>query len=488
MRWLNKINIFYLIATIIYAGLTLICLDHIYFWDNIQQTSKEAHWFYLTDFSSLIMPSQNSGAEIVATGYHPPLMGIMTALLWKVLGYELWVSHVFVFFWFIILIYNLRKIIYRFFNEDNAGWVLLIVLLESALLTQFAIASPDFILFTAFIVSIRAILERKNAVLAVGIFFLCAINMRGVFIGAILFVSHIYYNQLFNRNRFSINQAFKTILPYLPTLLILGAYFGYYINRNGWFFTGETDGHYSAPRNAGIIVKHGAEFILRSIENGRIAIWICGAIVAFIWWKRRLQISPEHKFLISIFALLTGLYLLFIFISQMPFSARYFMPQFFALTLLAMSGISKLLNPRYLKPAFILILLFELTGNLWIYPDKIAKPWDCTLAHLPYYGLREECFAYIDHEKLDYDNISAGFCLYGNQRFVELGSKNRKTGTETDREYFIYSNISNIEDSFSDELHNEKIWTPVKGFQKCFVVIRIYKRNQAIQPHQLSQR
>ena len=89
MKLLNKSYIFFLISVIAYSLLTFICMNNGYFWDNIQQISKEAHWFYFTDFSSLLMPAQNSGAEIIATGYHPPLMGIMTAVLWKIFGYKI---------------------------------------------------------------------------------------------------------------------------------------------------------------------------------------------------------------------------------------------------------------------------------------------------------------------------------------------------------------------------------------------------------------
>ena len=477
MKLLNKLNISLLIVIIVYSLLTLICMNHGYFWDNIQQISKEAHWFYLTDFSTLLMPAPNSGAEIIATGYHPPLMGIMTAALWKIFGYKLWVSHVFVFLWFAVLIYNLNRIINRFFEKSYAGWISLIVLLESTLLTQFAIASPDFVLFTAFVISLRAILERKKVLLAVGIFFLCMINMRGVFVGAILYFCHNYFIYLQSPKKLDINQLAKTAIPYLPTIIILIAYFSYYLTQNGWFFdNSSTQGHYSMPNGSGRIFKHLAEFILRSIENGRIIIWIIAISITVFTSKKRLKISTETKFLLSIFTLLTALYLVFVLITQMPFSARYFMPQFFVLTILAMYGLTKVLKERNIKIIFLLVICFELTGNLWIYPDKIAKSWDCTLAHLPYYELRKDCFKYIDQQKINYNNISSGFCLYGNRQFVELKNPGKIIGTELDRKYFIYSNISNIEDGFAEDLRNVNLWIPIKRFEKGFVYITIYER------------
>jgi len=472
----NKSNIIFLILIVfVYVLLSIISINNCYFWDNIQQISNEAHWFYLNDYKTMLMPDI-AGAEITATGYHPPLMGIMTAALWKVLGYKLWVSHAFILMWAIVLIFNLWKLIRILFSENYAGWVMLIVLIEPTLLTQFAIGSPDFILFTAFVICLRGILERKMLVLSVGIFFLCCINMRGIFAGAILFFVHCYYSYLQKNDNQNLRLFFKTLLPYLPTFILLSVYFVYYFTEKGWFFSGSQDtAHYSIPNESGKIIRHIAEFGLRSIENGRILIWLTGIYIAFLTYKSKVKLTLHEKVLLSFFLLLTGLYVLFIFITQMPLSARYFMPQFFLLTILTLLGIFKFYNKHKINFFLILIICFELTGNLWIYPEKIAKSWDCTLAHLPYYELRKECFNYIDGEKLDYNDISGGFCIHGKRDFIELNKVNKTVGSDNNKKYFIYSNISNVVDSMSDALHNTKNWTPIKRFEKWPVFITIYK-------------
>jgi len=476
---LNKSNPFFLILVVlVYVLLTIVSLNNCYFWDNIQQISKEAHWFYLTDFNSIIMPSQGSGSEIVATGYHPPLMGIMTAALWKIFGYRLWVSHIFVLCWSIILIYNVWKLIRLFFAEKFAGWVVLIVMLEPTVLTQFSIASPDFILFTAFVISLRALLEHKPRLLSIGLFFLCCINMRGIFAGGILFFIYGYF-EYGNKNKDirSISLV-KFLLPYLPTLLLLIAYFTYYFITRGWFFSDSYGSdHYSLPTGLLRVIRHLAEFGLRTIENGRFFIWLLGFYITYQTLKSKSILTHQTKTILLFFILLTGLYFLFVFISQMPFSARYFMPQFFMLTILVLSGVTRFLQKNKTVLIFLLVLCFELTGHFWIYPEKIAKSWDCTLAHLPYYELRKECFNYIDQQKLNYNDISAGFCFYGNRQYIELSHAGKRVGTEPNRKYFIYSNISNVEDSLVVALKNQPNWIPIKRFEKGFVFIEIYKNS-----------
>lgn len=478
-RLRNKSNVFILILIVlVYAFLTIITFNNCYFWDNIQQISNEAHWFYLNDFRSLLTPV-NSGTGIVATGYHPPLMGIMTAALWMVFGCKLWVSHVFILLWAIVLIFNVWKLIRILFPLNYVGWVVLILLMESSLLSQYAISSPDFILFTAFVVSLRAVLEGKPRLLSLGVFFLCCINMRGIFAGAILFIVHIFFTWLQSGKRIDIRSLLKITIPYLPTFILLAAYFTYYFIMNGWFFSGASStGHYSIPNGLGRIIRHLAEFGLRSIENGRFIIWFTGLYIVFKTFKSKIILSLYEKVLLLFFLLLTGLYVLFIFVTQMPFSARYFMPQFFLLTILTILGIIKFLDKKKVRLVLIFMLLFELTGNLWIYPEKIAKSWDCTLAHLPYYELRKECFNYIDYKKMDYRDISGGFCFYGNRHFIELTEKENIVSSDIHLKYYIYSNISNVNDSLADELHNRIYWTPVKRFEKWPVYITIYRSNR----------
>lgn len=475
-RFSNKY--FFLILTLlVYIGLSLVTFNNGYFWDTIQQISKEAHWFYQNNFSALLMPSQDSGFEIVATGYHPPLMGIITAILWTLFGYKLWVSHVFVLLWLIILVYNAWKLICLFFEEKFVGWVFLIAMLEPTVLTQFAISSPDFILFTAFVVSLRAVLERKPILLAIALFFLCGINMRGIFVGAILFVVYCYQSYLQDDNTNLKRNIFKNILPFLPIVLILASYYIYYFSQLGWFFANEpSTGHYALPTSPMRIVSHFAELGLRSIENGRFFIWFLGCFVVINLLKKKQNLSQNSKLILLSWILLTSLYLLFVFISQMPFSSRYFMPQYFLLTILILQGTIKLFDAKRIYLVFILILFFEITGNFWIYPDKIAKSWDCTLAHLPYYGLRQDCFDYIDQQGIDYNNVSSGFCMAGNRKYVELENDGKFIGYKAGSKYFIYSNISNLDDELVAKLMNTHDWKVMRRFEKGFVFIEILER------------
>lgn len=464
---------------LMYALLVFRSLSYCYFWDNIQQISREAHWFYNTGFSSLLIPSDNANPDYAATGYHPPLMGMMTAALWKLFGQTLWVSHAFMLVWIGVLMVNTGLLLKKILPAPLWAPSFALLLLEPTILTQMVIASPDMILLAAFVWAVRATIDGKKGQLAVALLFLCGINMRGLFAGAVLFAGQIYYRHT-GRGMASLWRAMRqTLGVYLPVILLLAAYYAYYLLQKGWFFQHEAaDGHYAMPHSVGRIITHLAEYGLRSLENGRFLLW--GLALWLLLKKclrKNIQTDRNRTFLFIVFAGLTLIYLTFVFISQMPFSARYFMPQFFLMSVLVIAELSELHLSSIKRTAFFcIVVLVELSGHLWVYPDKIAKSWDCTLAHTDYYPLRKECFDYIDAQKISYNDISAGFCFYGTREITELHPGNGRIGMEPDRPYFLYSNISNLDDNLALELQDSTKWQCIKSFEKRFVEIKLMKK------------
>lgn len=468
-----------ILISIVYIILTILCFNNVYFWDNIQQTSIEAQWFYETNFSQLLAPvatSSSLGSDIVSVGYHPPLMGIVTAVLWKIFGQHLWVSHLFVFFVFVVLLYNTWKLALTLFEPKNADWVVLILLSEATLLTQFAIASPDFILLTAFVVSFRAIMERKSVLLAISLIFLCCTSMRGVFAGSVIFAGYCYH--FFHTNKTGIKGFIKNLWPFVPALTLLFTYFTFYLLTRGWFFSNSVyASHYKFNFDIWSIAKSIIVFCVHSVENGRIVVWMLFITILFVALKLKQRIPLNIKLVLIVCTLLYALYFSFV-ITRMPFSARYFMPQYFLLTILTLAGVVKYFSKNK-KTIFIIIILFQALGHLWIYPNRIITFWDCTLSHLPYYELRKQCFNYIDSVGLNYDDISGGFCFYDDRKFVELENGGKVVGRENNNRYFIYSNISPFRDEDIDYFENKDIWTPIKSFKKWPIYIIIYRQNMS---------
>jgi hypothetical protein len=254
-----------------------------------------------------------------------------------------------------------------------------------------------------------------------------------------------------------------------------------YINADGMMISESPNkSHYEQP-NLIQILRNIAVFGLRSLESGRLVLWIAGLATIFFILKRKFKIEASQKVILLVLILHLGLYLIFIFITKMYFCERYFFPHFLALTIIAALGIWHYLSQRKAVLIFFVILAFEISGNLWIYPAPISNSWDCTLAHLPFYKLRKECFEYIDSSKISYNKIAADYSLYGSREVIELrkNGKTIKNQTEcksSEYDYFIYSNISNSNDSLVQILQNTHFWEPIKTFNDGFVEIIIYKK------------
>lgn len=79
-------SIIYVFLYFIFALLVLGTAQFPFFWDTIQLGSKHAHYFYETNFRSIILPNEiDSG--------HIPSLGIYLALVWKIAGKSLVISH-----------------------------------------------------------------------------------------------------------------------------------------------------------------------------------------------------------------------------------------------------------------------------------------------------------------------------------------------------------------------------------------------------------
>lgn len=228
------------------------------------------------------------------------------------------------------------------------------------------------------------------------------------------------------------------------------------------------------PDNLVFIARHFAGFVFRLLEYGRIIIWILGAIAVYRLFKNRKLANPHVQFVFLVFTLLLGLYFLFVFISQMPFGNRYFMPLILLLTVITAYYFTLKVSRKTIF-LFLLVLFFELTGHFWIYPIHIAQPWDATLAHLPYYELREKCFQFIEDNGIDYKDVSGGFCFYGDRGFVELANFGKKVEAGRGKRYFIYSNISADDDDIEDVEYSGR-WKELVRFEKGFVFVALFEK------------
>jgi len=464
---------------IVYAGIAVFCINHCFFEDTIQLSSLHASWYYEHNFSRFLLPNDYDSG-------HPPLNGMMLASLWLLFGRSLWVGHAFMAIWTAIMIYQCQKLCETLFSKKIAAYVSLVVLLDATFLSQSSLVSPDIILMACFFAAVRAVLENKKILLAFSILFLSLISMRGMMHTGAIFFFYVW-NQYKTLKPFTLGKIVKATLPFLPGVLLAFSFLAYHYYRLGWI------GYHASMPWAECFEKITSfkEFgrnvivmIWRLVDFGRFIIWILFFYsIYYLYKNKNLKINTSFSYQqMSVFFLFALLILIsaysFLF-HKMLNGHRYLLPHYALITLIVFILLEKFCSWKKIRIIAIISALVLLSGNCLKYPEKISTGWDSTLAHLPFYGLREQMFKYIEENNIAWKDISAGFGLYGNQDYIDLSSpKDRiiKHADVGETPYFIYSNISNLDDEMIDQIKNENNFLLIKKFERGNVFISLYKK------------
>lgn len=444
-----------------------------FFWDTIQLGSKHAHHYYHTGFAQLLLPDDiDSG--------HPPFFGMYLAATWMLFGKSLAVSH-----WamlpFVLGIVGLLFPVGRHFG-GNRGWAFpLLALALPPLSGQLVLVSPDVVLAFGFLLGLFGVLYQKDWALALGALLLAAVSTRGMMTVVILFLFELYLrfsmlNRAANKPMTYLYSVLKTLPPYLPSGLLALAFLLYHYLEKGWI--GYHAGSEWAPSFArvglGGLLKNGLVLGWRLADYGMVFSWVALGLV--IWRKPTTFRHPKVQSALWLagisLVLLTPTFLLYSGLQQ----HRYLLPLLLAALLLAFSAIAQSSWNRIWKDRlFALLFTGLLTGHFWVYPDHIAQSWDTTLAHLPYYRLKDQMIAYLDEQGIPLETVGAAFPETGPQYFKDLSGRASGFAPKdlSKQRYILYSNVMN---DFSDgELEQlQSGWTVLKQLERGGVELVLF--------------
>ena len=458
---------------IFYLVLFWIVKDLPFFWDTVQLSSKQAHWFYENDFKYFFLPREiDSG--------HPPFFGFALAVLWKMLGKSLWVGHLamLLFLWgIVIVVFQLGN---YFLGEKYAWIVLLVFVVDPFFAGQSILVSPDISVIFFWLLGILAIIKQKNVILLFAALGLAMISLRGMMlvVGLYLFCLTKYIFE--DSNKLSLKVIFQKILPFIPSglfgLIFLGLHYYHtgwigYHDQSPWASTFEKAEFPRMIYNIGIISW-------RVLDFGRVFVW--GAIFISIihHFRNEIKLTVKGKELIVLLLLMVLVLTPSMIIHKSINTHRYLLP---IVLLINFTGLYFVVKSRFsvkIKTLlFTIIFLGLVTGNFWVYPKKIAQGWDATLAHWPYYKLRQEMIDFIDAENIPIAKVGTVFPNVGPFKFIELST--REGGFPLvdfeQHEYVFYSNVFN---DFTDEQIDAlaSSWIPVKEFSDFQICVILYQK------------
>ena len=130
------------------------------------------------------------------------------------------------------------------------------------------------------------------------------------------------------------------------------------------------------------------------------------------------------------------------------------------------------------KKAIAIILTLALwSGNLWVYPNNISQGWDSSLAHWPYFELRNKILEDIKENNLTINEITCFFPNLSEMKYLEL-SDSKEKHQPYDRDSSLYVLYSNVYNDFPQEdwMYLNQHFKILSHHQKMGVYMTLYQR------------
>jgi hypothetical protein len=459
-----------ILYVLIFCTIGLLSLNLPFFWDQLLN-SRIAVWLFDTNFSSLILPKSLDFG-------HPPFFGFYIALFWKVLGKSLISSHMAMIPILMGIAWQYFKLTSRFFTGKFLILSLLLLLAEPTILAQCTMVSSDVAMLFFYLLAVNSILDRKKIFLIISLIVLPLLNIRGVSFSISLFCFDIILAIVsLKEYHFKI----KYFLIFMISGMVALTWYVFHYYKTGWMFFMPSSIYESARRvdNLSGILRNLVVIWFCFLEYGRILMWgfICFVLITNVSKFKEFAQNIEFKSIVSIFITPFIIFTVFVSLINNYIGPRYFLVIYLNLILLFVYFL-KTYNLSKIKKYIVASIVFLglITGHLWVYPEKIANGWDCTLAHVPYFKLREQMNDYIVKSKIPIDSISSRFPISYDYRFANLSDSTLEfhySNVQTDK-YILYSNI--INDFTDEEIDQLKQYKIVKEYSKSRIYIILYQR------------
>jgi hypothetical protein len=455
----------------IYTVITIISADYPFFWDKDILDSIQAHWLLETNFNFNFPNEIDSG--------HPPVMSFMLAVLWKIFGRQLVIGHILMFIISAGTAYQILRFIRFFVPEKFIFPVSLFVLLDTSIMAQSVVVSGDLILFFCFFLAINSVLYSNKWLLFLGLAGLCIINMRGLLSGLIIFGFHVF--QLYDAdNKVNLKRILHIIPPYVGALILPALFYYWHYVVKGWVV------YYPESEWAGCYEIVGFQGFLRNIvivtwrflDFGRVFLWGF-ALILLVYKGKSAFRNRQFQSLMVLFILTVIVYVPPMLRYQTLSSHRYILPSMAVFAVI--SGFLLFTYVRKYKWMLFAVLFIGLqSGHFWIYPEKLAQGWDATMAHVPYYSLKQKMIDYLKEENIKFNHVGTVTPNKNPMKYVHLNNETKSFADKDfeNNKYMFYSNTMN--DFSDDEIEKlNKKWSLVKEFEKRGVFVKLYETSMS---------
>jgi hypothetical protein len=459
-----KVLLFFLFS----LTFTLFNTNKFFFWDSISQISIPANWYYDNNFRYFFVPAK------IATG-HPTFAGMYLALVWKLFGKSLFVSHLAM----LPFIFGILMQIDEFLKDADKGkiiplLIILVIICDATLVSQMSMVTFDILQIFFFLSSINALMKERYICLSFAFTALVITSLRGSVsgFGIILYSFLVYYGK---NGRISL----RSLIPFIPGILAIAAFLCAFFFHNHWVIHNKVSKNWeqsaefaSFPeilRNIGLVGW-------RLIDYGRFGIWVILVFIMVISFKRKSLFDNFFKNTLYVALCQFLVFFPLVIIYRNPFGHRYFLTIIIPVSIAVIYWILKYSKFRIM--IYTLNLALVLSGYFWIYPLRIAQGWDATPAHWPYYSMRKEMLEYLRLNDIPVENTGSFFPNTASFKLIDLSEENRSfhyASIENDK-YILFSNVYNLKDDIIDELFFSGNWIKKKIINKGGVLMILFAR------------
>lgn len=455
----------------IILGLIALLVSYEYgmFWDNVLFASKMGNHLYENGIFDWTIPDNFDPG-------HPPFLAFLLAVAWKLFGHSLWVSHLTMLPFITGTVYQLYHFTnYYVKNKSIAYLGLLLILVDPTLMTSFVLVNPETIIVFFFFLTINGILYQKNNWKFIGLFLLSIITFRSMMLFAGLLLFDILNDSIIQKKKIKELINFR-MLGFYSVAALPGIIFVIWrLLIKGWLQTHSESPWASLWKFASIkeFFYNVIFLIWRYLDFGRIFIFLF-LIITFLSLRKRILQNKSIQQLLLL-AICSVLFIIItVLLSTNAFGHRYFIVSYICVILVGFLTLLEL--KKYKNTLFVFLLIGLITGNLWIYPEKISQGWDATLAHTPYHQLRKEAIQFLEIEEIDFKQVGTFFPNYNTIDEIDLTGDYRSFAHFNKvNKYVFYSNVYNLSDKEYRIL--EKNYQEIKRFARFGVFVSILGNN-----------
>ncbi|MBX7226884.1 MAG: glycosyltransferase family 39 protein [Chitinophagales bacterium] len=436
-----------------------------FFWDTVL-TSKIAQFYFDNGLSHIIVPLDMDAG-------HPPFFQVYLCAIWKIFGKSLATAHLSMLPFILLMVISFYKICKYFFTDiRQVGIAMTLFCLEPTILAQSTLVSYDIVLLSLSLFGLYAILyEKRDWLYWINILLLLTCVRAFIAVTA-LFCIDIFI--LWNKKTFS---WFRLLKPYFVGGVFCCIWHLYHFQQTGWMIFSPSP-TWDGQRDMGnwnVYFRNIAVIIRNILDCGRIGLGIITGIILLNFLFNKISIKNYHSKIYIILIIVLVTHVLFLIPFTNPIGHRYLI-WVYAIWILWISDI--LWSIKHHRWLLALMMTGMILGHFVIYPDKISKGWDSSLAYLPYFKLKENMDKYMHQSTAEVatkfpmiaslleTNLKDGDS--GNIHFSEFNINNPQ------KKYILYSNISNDFQEFEYDYIKQN-FTLIHTEQKGKIRLELYE-------------